>query len=45
MVRPFEASDTPGISVFFARVCEESRRRRFLGPKPKLSSRDLAFLT
>ena len=45
MVRPIEADDKPGISDFFARLSEESRRRRFLGPKPKLSSRDLAFLT
>ena len=45
MVRPIEADDKPGISDFFARLSEESRRRRFLGPKPKLSTRDLAFLT
>ena len=45
MVRPIEANDKPGISDFFARLSEESRRRRFLGPKPRLSSRDLAFLT
>jgi acetyltransferase len=45
MVRPIEADDKPGISDFFARLSEESRRRRFLGPKPRLSSRDLAFLT
>ena len=45
MVRPIEADDKPGITDFFARLSEESRRRRFLGPKPKLSSRDLAFLT
>ena len=30
---------------FFARLSEESRRRRFLGPKPKLTASDLAFLT
>jgi RimJ/RimL family protein N-acetyltransferase len=45
MVRPIEANDKPAISDFFARLSEESRRRRFLGPKPRLSSRDLAFLT
>ena len=45
MVRPIEADDKPGISDFFARLSEESRGRRFLGPKPRLSSRDLAFLT
>src|SRR3954453_4951106 len=45
MVRPIEADDKPGISDFFARLSEESRRRRFLSPKPKLSARDLVFLT
>jgi L-amino acid N-acyltransferase YncA len=30
---------------FFERMSAESRRRRFLAPKPKLTSRDLVFLT
>ena len=37
--------DKPGSRRFFARLSDESRRRRFLGPKPKLSARELAFLT
>jgi RimJ/RimL family protein N-acetyltransferase len=44
-IRPIHSCDKALISDFFARLSEESRRRRFLGPKPRLSSRDLAFLT
>jgi acetyltransferase len=33
------------LALTFARLSPESRRRRFLGPKPKLSSRELTFLT
>ena len=44
-VRPIEPDDKPGVTDFFARLSDESRRRRFLGPKPKLTGRDLAFLT
>ena len=43
--RPIEADDKAALSCFFRRLSDESRRRRFLGPKPKLSGRDLAFLT
>lgn len=44
-VRPIEAADKAALADFFSRLSEESRRRRFLGPKPRLTSRDLAFLT
>jgi RimJ/RimL family protein N-acetyltransferase len=44
-VRPIGPDDKAGLTDFFARLSEESRRRRFLGPKPKLTSRDLAFFT
>jgi RimJ/RimL family protein N-acetyltransferase len=44
-VRPIAPDDKAGLSGFFARLSDESRHRRFLGPKPRLSSRDLAFLT
>ena len=44
-IRPIEPGDKAGLAEFFSRLSDESRRRRFLGPKPKLSSRDLAFLT
>jgi ribosomal protein S18 acetylase RimI-like enzyme len=43
--RPIEAADKAALADFFSRMSEESRRRRFLGPKPKLTARDLAFLT
>ena len=44
-IRPIDADDKEGLKRFFAQLSDESRRRRFLGPKPKLSSRELAFLT
>jgi GNAT superfamily N-acetyltransferase len=44
-VRPIEADDKAALAAFFSRLSDESRRRRFLGAKPKLSGRDLAFLT
>jgi RimJ/RimL family protein N-acetyltransferase len=43
--RPIEADDKPALLHFFDRLSAESRRRRFLGPKPRLTTRDLAFLT
>jgi RimJ/RimL family protein N-acetyltransferase len=43
--RPIRPDDKPALSAFFERLSLESRRRRFLGPKPRLTSRDLAFLT
>jgi RimJ/RimL family protein N-acetyltransferase len=43
--RPIQADDKPALLSFFDRLSAESRRRRFLGPKPRLTSRDLAFLT
>ena len=43
--RPIRPGDKPALAYFFQRLSAESRRRRFLAPKPKLSARDLAFLT
>jgi RimJ/RimL family protein N-acetyltransferase len=43
--RPIRPDDKPALAGFFRRLSEESRRRRFLAPKPKLSARELAFLT
>jgi RimJ/RimL family protein N-acetyltransferase len=43
--RPIRPGDKPALTRFFQRLSEESRRRRFLAPKPKLSARDLAFFT
>jgi RimJ/RimL family protein N-acetyltransferase len=44
-VRPLSATDRDGFAALFRRLSPESRRRRFLSPKPELSGRELAFLT
>ena len=44
-VRPLEPSDRPGLAALFKRLSPESRRQRFLGPKPRLSERELTYLT
>jgi RimJ/RimL family protein N-acetyltransferase len=44
-IRPIDPGDQEGLATFFSRLSDESRRRRFLGPKPKLSARELRFLT
>jgi len=43
--RRIHPEDKPALARFFARLSDESKRRRFLAPKPKLSTRDLAFFT
>ena len=43
--RPIHAADKPALLGFFDRLSAESRRRRFRAPKPKLTARDLVFLT
>jgi RimJ/RimL family protein N-acetyltransferase len=44
-VRPIDSRDRDAFSAWFGRLSDESRRRRFLGPKPRLSSRELTYLT
>jgi RimJ/RimL family protein N-acetyltransferase len=44
-VRALGPDDRDALALTFARMSPESRRRRFLGPKPKLSSRELTMLT
>ena len=44
-VRPIDASDRDTLSTWFGRLSPESRRRRFHGPKPRLSARELTYLT
>jgi RimJ/RimL family protein N-acetyltransferase len=44
-VRPLEPSDRDGVAALFERLSPESRRQRFLGPKPRLSDRELSYLT
>jgi RimJ/RimL family protein N-acetyltransferase len=44
-VRPIDSRDRDAFSAWFGRLSDESRRKRFLGPKPKLSARELTYLT
>lgn len=44
-IRPLEPSDRAGVAALFKRLSPESRRQRFLGPKPTLSDRELTYLT
>ena len=44
-VRPIDSRDRDAFSAWFGRLSDESRRRRFLGPKPRLSARELSYLT
>ena len=44
VVRPLRRGDTATISAMFERLGERSRRTRFNGPKPRLSSADLEQL-
>jgi RimJ/RimL family protein N-acetyltransferase len=44
-VRPLGPDDRDALAVAFARLSPESRLRRFLGPKPALSPRELTLLT
>ena len=44
-IRPLEPSDRAGLAALFKRLSPESRRQRFLGPKPTLSERELTYLT
>ena len=43
--RPLGSEDRDRLAGLFARLTFESRRRRFLLPKPELTPRELAFLT
>lgn len=43
-IRPLVSGDTQTIATLFERLGDESRRRRFGGPKPRLDGFDLAQL-
>jgi len=43
-LRPVVAADADRLASFFARLTRASRDRRFLGPKPSLSRREVAYL-
>jgi protein lysine acetyltransferase len=45
LIRPIVASDKEMLSDALRRLSEESRRRRFLTPKPRLSASELEYLT
>jgi ribosomal protein S18 acetylase RimI-like enzyme len=44
-VRPIDPADRDPLADAFARLSEQSRHHRFLGPKPRLSTRELEYLT
>jgi GNAT superfamily N-acetyltransferase len=43
-IRPLRNGDTATVEAVFSRLSDESRHRRFGGPKPRLSESDLALL-
>lgn len=44
-IREIRASDKDLLTAGYARLSEQSRLRRFLAPKPRLTSSDLRYLT
>ena len=44
-IRPIRPEDAPALLEGFARLSQESRRLRFLGPKNELSRREVRYLT
>lgn len=44
-VRPVTAADRAGLAEAFRRLSERARHDRFLGPKPRLTSAELSYLT
>jgi len=44
-VRPIDPADRAPLADAFARLSDQSRHHRFLGPKPRLSERELDYLT
>jgi RimJ/RimL family protein N-acetyltransferase len=45
VVRPIRADDRVRLGAAFTQLSAESARRRFLGPKPRLSGAELTYLT
>src|SRR5688572_8938399 len=45
VIRPIRPDDKPLLAAGHARLSLETVYRRYLGPKPRLSSSDLAYLT
>jgi RimJ/RimL family protein N-acetyltransferase len=44
-LRPIRPDDKKGLAAGYSHLSERSRLRRFLGPKPRLTSSDLRYLT
>jgi GNAT superfamily N-acetyltransferase len=44
-IRQIRADDKEQLAASFARLSDQSRLRRFLGPKPRLTKSDLRYLT
>jgi acetyltransferase len=45
VLRPIRADDKGRLALAFGRLSPETARRRFLGPKPRLTSAELRYLT
>jgi GNAT superfamily N-acetyltransferase len=45
VIRPIAPEDKPLIARAFSLLSDETRARRFLGPKPRLSASELRYLT
>jgi GNAT superfamily N-acetyltransferase len=44
-VRPIDPADRGPLADAFERLSDQSRHHRFLGPKPRLSTREIEYLT
>src|SRR4051794_20776351 len=45
LVRPIRATDKARLAAGLTRLSETSRQKRFLGPKPRLTTAELRYLT
>jgi RimJ/RimL family protein N-acetyltransferase len=45
VIRPIRPEDKPLVAKAFSLLSDETRTRRFLGPKPRLSAGELRYLT
>jgi GNAT superfamily N-acetyltransferase len=44
-IRPIRPGDGPALRASYSQLSDETKYRRFLAPKPYLSSQDIAYLT